>query len=893
MINFLSLNYLHILTASPPHRVTASISPFLDSLHILTASILILLLGYIGVPLWVWSLYFLILLAIFNPNIWVLVAFSTILLILNIPILRQKIITSPLMYGIKTLKILPKISDTERAAIEAGTVWVDGEFFSGKPNFQRINSEPYPQVTPELQSFLDNQVETVCQMVSDWEIYQRQDLPPEVWEYLKKERFLGMMIPQEYGGLGFSNFAYSAVMTKLASRSFTHVATVGVTNSLGPAKLLLRYGTPTQKNDYLPRLARGEEIPCFALTEATAGSDAASIQSEGVVFKGGDGKLYIRLHWKKRYITLGAIATLLGLAFRLQDPKNYLGKGKNIGITCALIPTNTPGVIMGRRHDPMGVPFYNSPTEGHDVVVSIDQIIGGVEQAGNGWKMLMQSLAAGRGISFPATCTGVAKLVTRVTSAHSVVRQQFGLSIGKFEGIEEPLARIGGLTYLMDAARIYTAAAVDKGEQPAVISAIAKYNLTELSRQIINDGMDIMGGAGICRGKRNLLANIYTATPISITVEGANILTRTMMIFGQGAIRCHPYVYAEIAALEEDKGKVDKDLQKSSLSPFPHLFSVSPATIAFDTAFWHHLGWMIRNTFRAIFLSISRGYLAVSPVTGATAKYYRKLAWASATFACLTDLAMFMFGGSLKRREKITGRFADILSWMYLGSATLRRFEAEGRKAEDLLFVDWAMQYAFAQIQQGFTGIFSNLSIQPERQQNPNKSSLSLSPRHLISASISLIIRSLGNILAWWWRMNPIGTMPSDTLGSQIAHIIQIPGQQRDRITAGIYIPVAVDESLGRLERAFNLLHQVEPILKKIKNASHEGKLPIQKPELLISAALHAGIIGEPEVELFCEAQFARNDAIQVDSFTLEEYMGNKGSIVAQNSQTKELTQIS
>ncbi|BAZ39339.1 acyl-coenzyme A dehydrogenase [Calothrix sp. NIES-4101] len=879
MINFLSLNYLHTLTASPLLRVSASI--------------LILLLGYIGVPLWVWSLYCLIVLAIFNPSIWVWVAFSTILLILNIPILRQKIITSPLMQSIKLLKILPKISDTERAAIEAGTVWVDGEFFSGKPNFQRINSEPYPQVTPELESFLDNQVETVCQMVSDWEIYQRKDLPPEVWEYLKKERFLGMMIPQEYGGLGFSNFAYSAVMTKLASRSFTHVATVGVTNSLGPAKLLLRYGTPTQKNYYLPRLARGEEIPCFALTEPTAGSDAASIKSEGVVFKGGDGKLYIRLHWKKRYITLGAIATLLGLAFRLQDPKNYLGKGKNIGITCALIPTNTPGVIMGRRHDPMGVPFYNSPTEGHDVVVSVEQIIGGVEQAGNGWKMLMQSLAAGRGISFPATCTGVAKLVTRVTSAHSVVRQQFGLSIGKFEGIEEPLARIGGLTYLMDAARIYTAAAVDKGEQPAVISAIAKYNLTELSRKIINDGMDIMGGAGICRGQRNLLANIYTATPISITVEGANILTRTMMIFGQGAIRCHPYVYTEIAALEEDMGTqghgdtgtVDKVSHKSFLS-------VSPAIVAFDTAFWHHLGWMIRNTFRAIFLSLSRGYLAVSPVTGATAKYYRKLEWASATFACLTDLAMFMFGGSLKRREKITGRFADILSWMYLGSATLRRFQAEGRKAEDLPLVDWAMQYAFAQIQQGFEGIFSNFSIQPEAQQNPNKSSLSLSPRHLISASISLIIHSLGNILAWWWRMNPIGTMPSDTLGSQVAHIIQIPGQQRDRITAGIYIPMAVDESLGRLERAFNLLHQVEPILKKIKNASHEGKLPIQKPELLISEALHAGIIGEQEVELFCEAQFARNDAIQVDSFTLEEYMGDKSSIATQNSQTKELTQI-
>lgn len=587
---------------------------------------------------------------------------------------------------------------------------------------------------------------------------------------------------------------------------------------------MLRYGTPEQKNYYLPRLARGEEIPCFALTEPTAGSDAASIKSEAVVFKGEDNKLYLRLNWKKRYITLGAIATLLGLAFKLKDPGNYLGQGKDVGITCALIPTNTPGVVMGRRHDPMGVPFYNSPTEGHDVMIPADQIIGGIEQAGNGWKMLMQSLAAGRGISFPATCTGVAKLVARVTGAHAIVRQQFGLSIGRFEGIEEPLSRIGGLTYLMEAARVYTCAAVDKGEQPAVISAIAKYNLTELSRKIINDGMDIMGGAGICRGPRNLLANIYTATPISITVEGANILTRTMMIFGQGAIRCHPYVYSEIAALNQ--GDVT----------------------AFDKAFWNHIGSMVRNGFRTVLLSISRGYLANSPVSVSTARYYRKLKWASASFAFLTDLALFSFGGTLKRREKLTGRFADILCWMYLGTATLRRFEAEGRFAEDLPFVHWAMQYAFAQIQQGFEGILCNLPVP-----------------------------IIGNLLAWWWRMNPIGTLPSDQLSSKVAHSLQIPGQQRNRLTAGIYIPDSAEEALGRLERAFLLSSQVEPILQIIKAASREGKLPQQRPEQLVSAAFKAKVISAKEVELLCEAEFARNDAIQVDSFTLEEYMqGNQ-----------------
>jgi acyl-CoA dehydrogenase len=795
----------------------------LDPVFVIPALIfLFLALGYIGVPLWLWSLYFVLVLSAWNPPIWVWLLFGVVAAILNLPILRRSLVTSLIVSAIKAFNLLPNISATEQAAIEAGTVWVDGEFFSGQPNFRRINSEPYPQVTPELQAFLDGPVEQVCRMVSDWEIYRRKDLPPEVWAYLRHEGFFGMMIPKEYGGLGFSNFAYSAVMMKLASRSFTHTATVGVTNSLGPAKLLLRYGTPAQKDYYLPRLAKGDEIPCFALTEPQAGSDAGSITSEGVVFQAEDGKLYLRLNFRKRYITLGAIATLIGLAFRLRDPENMLGKGEDVGITCALIPADTPGVVLGRRHDPMGVPFYNSPVEGHDVIISIDQVIGGVEQVGQGWKMLMQSLAAGRGISFPATCTGVAKLVARVTGAHATVRQQFGLPIGRFEGIEEPLARIGGLTYLMDAARAYTCGAVDRGEQPAVISAIAKYNLTELSRQIINDGMDILGGSGICRGPRNLLANIYIATPISITVEGANILTRTMMIFGQGAIRCHPYVFAEVIALKQ-----------SDVS-------------AFDRAFWHHVGFMMRNGCRALLLSLSRGYLARPPVTGATAKYYRKLEWAAATFAWLTDLVLFCFGGTLKRREKLTGRFADILSWMYLATATLRRFEAEGC-TEDLPFIRWAVEYALAQIQLGFEGIFSNLPI-------PILGSLFRKP------------------VTWWWRLNAIGSLPSDRLGSEIARNLQTPGQQRDRLTAGIYVPVDPNEALGRLENAFLLSSQAEPVFKTIKAASREGQLPSGKPEQLVTAAREAEIITLEEAELIRAAEIARNEAIQVDTFTLLEY---------------------
>ena len=812
-------------------------------------------LGYLGVPLWIWSLYAGAFLVVCQAPVWLWVVFGVTALIFNLPLLRQKLITSYIVKAIATLKLLPKISDTEREAIEAGKVWVEGEFFSGKPNFKRLRNEAYPllpdsspsqnsELSPnselripnseltKIRSFLDNQVETVCQMATDWEIHSRKDFPPEVWNYLREERFFGMMIPTEYGGLGFSNLAYSSVMSKLASRSFTHTATVGVTNSLGPAKLLLRYGTTAQKDYYLPKLASGEEIPCFALTEPNAGSDAGSIVSNGVVFRAANGKLYLRLNWEKRYITLATIATLMGLAFRLRDPDNLLGKGEDVGITCALIPTNTPGVTINRRHDPMGVPFFNSPTLGKDVVVPIEQIIGGVEQAGQGWKMLMQSLAAGRGISFPATCTGIAKFVTRVTGAYARVRQQFGLNIGRFQGVEEPLARIGGLTYIMEAARLYTVGAIDQGEQPAVVSAIAKYNFTELSRQIINDGMDIMGGAGICRGPRNLLANIYSATPIPITVEGSNILTRTMIVFGQGVIRSHPYVYQEITALEQADVK------------------------AFDLVFWHHLGSVTRNLFRTVLLSLSRARLASAPVSDATAKYYRKLAWASASFAFLTDLSLIIYGGTLKRQEKLTGRFADLLSWMYLATATLRRYEVEGSNAEDLTIVDWSMQYAFAQMQQSFIGILENISA------------------------------PFSKVVAAWWRLNPIGKMPGDELGGKVAKIMQTPGSQRDNLTQDIHLPSNSEEALGRLEQALLLTVNAEPVFHKIKAAIKEGKLPAGKPAMLVRDALEAEIISLDEVELVTQAEAARNETVQVDSFTLQEYQ--EGSLSEASANTLE-----
>ena len=575
-------------------------------------------------------------------------------------------------------------------------------------------AEDFPGLTVEEQKFLDGPTEELCNVVRDWDVFLRKDLPPEAWEVMKKHRFFGMIIPEEYGGLGFSASANSAIVGKVSATNTVLGITVMVPNSLGPAELLIHYGTKAQKDYYLPRLARHEDIPAFALTESNAGSDAGAIQSTGVVFRGEDGQLYLRLNWEKRYITLVSVATVLGLAFKMTDPENLLGKGTDLGITCALIKTDTPGVEASRRHDPMGIPFHNGPTIGRDVVVPLEEaVIGGIDGAGKGWGMLMESLAAGRGISLPAVSTFSSKMVARVAGAHAVVRKQFGLSIGKFEGIEEPLARIGAFTYIMDAARRYTNGILNKGGKPAVVTAIMKYNTTELFRKVVIDGMDILGGNAISRGPRNALAHAYINTPIGITVEGANILTRTLMIFGQGAIRSHPFVLKEINALR------DRDVR------------------AFDASFWGHVGMVVRNFFRLIGLTITRGRLASAPVGGPTSKYFRKLAWVSAKFSFWADLSMFSLGGDLKRKEKLTGRFADIFSWMFRAVATLRRFEADGRPPEDLPLVRWSMSYALSEIQASFEQIYANLEI-------PGLTWLMRGPLGLFS------------------RMNPISSRPDD-----------------------------------------------------------------------------------------------------------------------------------
>nr|BFD67064.1 acyl-CoA dehydrogenase [Bdellovibrio sp. HAGR004] len=802
---------------------------FLESytgLWVLGSVVLLLFVGFFSSPLIVWAIALAAILAGFGAPVWLLAVYAVLAIIFLITPLRAALITSGLLAFMKKMQFLPKISDTEKAALDAGAVWIEKDLFSGNPNFDNLLKEAYPQLTAEEQAFMDGPVNRLCAVLDHWKIHKDKDIPKEAWDIIKKEKFLGMIIPKEYGGLGFSALAHSEVIMKISSRSLSTAITVMVPNSLGPAELLAHYGTEEQKNRYLPRLATGEEIPCFGLTEPTAGSDAGSITSTGVLFKGPDGKLQIKLNWNKRWITLAAISTTIGLAFRLRDPENLLGKGEDVGITTGLIPANTPGVVLGRRHDPLGIPFYNCPTQGKDVIVDAEEtIIGGIANAGKGWLMLMECLAAGRGISLPAQATGGAKLAARVVSAHSLVRRQFGMSIGRFEGVEEPLARIGAAAYQLEAMRRYCLGAIDKGIKPGVITAMQKYYATEMGRQVINDAMDIMGGAGISMGPRNVLAEIYIATPIGITVEGANILTRTLMIFGQGALRAHPFAYAEVKTAEAG------DLK------------------GFDKAFWGHIGHVVRNTCRAILLSCSRGFLASTPDVHPQMKVYtRRLAWTSATFALLSDVAMGVLGGQLKAKQKITGRFADILANMYMATALIRRFEAEGRREEDLAFAHYNLKRCMANIQAGFDGIFDNLKIPGLRW-------------------------FFKGWIGAWSRINSIGSQASDGWSHGIASAMLKEGGIRERLSDGIYLPTDRNEALGRLEHAFAVVNKSEAAEKKVKKAIREGVLPKKKVHLLLDEAREKNVITQDELKLIQESDAVRYDAILVDDFSQEEYM--------------------
>jgi acyl-CoA dehydrogenase len=783
-----------------------------------------LALGFFSAPLAAWAAAYGVLLLWIGASTVLWSVYAGLVVLFCVVPVRRTLLSRPLMGWMRAAGILPKISRTEQEALEAGTVWIEGEFFGGKPDLDRLLNIPTPELNNDEKDFLDGPVAELCAMVDDWEVFQHRDLPPEAWKALAEHRFFGMIIPKKYGGLELSASAVSAVIGKLSSRSIPLGITAMVPNSLGPAELLLHYGTDEQKDRYLPRLAEGKDIPCFALTEPSAGSDAGSMKARGVVYRAENGELMLRLNWRKRYITLASIASLIGLAFKLEDPDMLLGGDPHPGITCALIPAETPGVVRGRQHDPLGVPFYNCPFEGHNVEVSIDAIIGGPKRAGQGWRMLMEQLAAGRGIMLPATSAAGSKMLARVTGSYATVRKQFGLNIGKFEGIAEPLARIGGSAYTLESARRIMSGALDGGAKPAVASAIAKYYFTEGFRDNINDAMDILGGAGISCGPRNLLAHAYFAAPISITVEGANILTRTLMIFGQGAIRCHPFAYREISALQNG------DL------------------VEFDESFWGHVGHVIRNMSRSLVLTATRGYLASCPVDGPSRRYLQKLSWASATFAFYADVAMGAYGGDLKRKEILTGRFSDALSWMFLASATVHRFEADGRPKEDLALFRHSMDTAMAHIQTAFEGIFANFD----------------------APFIGAAVRGPVQL---WARLNTIGRGPTDADVNNVAKLMQVPGVQRDRLFDLVYLPTDPEEAGAKLETAFLACVQADQIVVKIRKAIRKRLLPKGRPVAMLDAAVRAGIIRLDEADEVRAAEKLRDDAIQVDGFGTREYL--------------------
>ncbi len=790
-----------------------------------------LVLAYVQAPVGAWTVAGAVLAAYLSIAAgfgetanWVLGALVLVTaLAANVKPIRRRLLSDPVLAIYR--RILPDMSQTEKEAIDAGTVWWDADLFSGRPGWDKLLATPEPRLTAEEQSFLDGPCEEVCAMVNDWEVtHERQDLPPRVWQYIKDKGFLGMIIPKKYGGLGFSALAHSAVVMKLSTRSNALAVTVMVPNSLGPAELLLHYGTEAQKDHYLPRLARGLEVPCFALTSPEAGSDAASIPDYGVVCKGtwqGKEVLGMRVTWDKRYITLGPVSTLLGLAFRLYDPEGLLGSKDDLGITCALVPTSTPGVEIGRRHLPLNAVFQNGPTRGEEVFMPIDWIIGGRDYAGKGWMMLMNCLAAGRSISLPASSVGGAKALARYTGAYARVRSQFRTPIGKLEGVEEALGRIAANAYMMDAVRVMTAGAVDAGEKPSVISAIAKYHMTERARECVNDAMDIHGGKGICLGPNNYVGRGYQVVPVGITVEGANILTRSLIIFGQGAIRCHPYVLREMRAAKDLRG--------------------TEASREFDRAFNAHIGHVLSNGVRAFVHGLTGARLAAAPRAAAAElrRYYQRVGQLSAAFAFLADMSMLAMGGALKRKEKISARLGDVLSMMYLISATLKRYEDQGRQREDLPLVHGSVRDALWQAQQAIDAIYTNFPVQ---------------------------------WLRGWLRfvVFPIGTPfrpPKDRHNHRCAKLVLEPGAARDRLTAGMYVGKGEQDVTGALEAAFLATIACEPIERKLREAVKDGRLAPRSGVDTAAAATDKGILTAEELALWQRKESLRKHVIRVDDF--------------------------
>jgi acyl-CoA dehydrogenase len=748
--------------------------------------------------------------------------FLLIFLPLNITSLRYKLFSKRALFIYR--KVMPSMSRTEKEALAAGTVGWEGDLFCGNPDWKKLLAYPKPSLTEDEKNFIEGPVEKLCGMLNDWDItYIRKDLPPEVWQFLKDNGFFGLIVPKKFGGKEFSAFAHSQILTKIYSVSATAATTVAVPNSLGPAELLLHYGTTEQQNYYLPRLARGEEIPCFALTGPEAGSDAGAMTDKGYVCWGefeGKKTLGIRLSWNKRYITLAPVATVIGLAFKLYDPEHLIGKQENLGITCVLIPRNTPGITIGRRHLPANTVFQNGPIQGKDVFIPVDWIIGGEKMAGQGWRMLMECLAAGRAISLPASSIGSAKALCYGTGAYAHVRRQFNVPIDHFEGIEEVLAKMTGYTYAMDATRTFTSCVIDTGEKPAVASAITKYHVTEMGRQVTIGGMDIHGGKAVCLGPQNYVSPFYQAAPIAITVEGANILTRSLIIFGQGAMRCHPYIFAELKAAQ------NKD-DNQSLKEF-------------DKALMGHMSFTFSNFVRSLLLGLTSARIVKSP-RGKTRRYFQHLTRFSSNFALLADMSLIVLGGSLKRKESISARLGDILSYLYITSAVLKHYFDQGKQAEDLPIVRWIVETNFHAIQQKMSEVIKNFPSRP----------------------MAFILKCF---------LFPFGrrfVAPHDKLGQKVAELITTTSASRDRLTDMTYTTNTPGNMLSILQDALVKTLNAEPIEKIIKTAKQTTDLTGDNLVELAQSALNKKIITAEQLNIILQADDARKKAIAVDDFAI------------------------
>jgi acyl-CoA dehydrogenase len=756
--------------------------------------------------------------------------FAAIAIPLNFKPWRQQLISAPFLKQFR--RMLPRMSETEQVALDAGTVGWEGELFAGRPDWQILKNQPHLGLTVEEQAFVDGPAEELCDMLNQWEITHKDaDLDSKTWEFIKRNRFFGMIIPKEYGGLGFSAMAHRAVLQKVSSISAVAGSHVAVPNSLGPGELLLQYGTEEQKNYYLPRLARGEDVPCFGLTGPTAGSDATSIPDYGIVCKDkykGKEVLGMRLNFDKRYITLAPVATLVGLAFRLYDPDGLLGEQEDLGISLALVPHDTKGLDIGKRHLPMNVPFQNGPIRGKDVFVPLDTLIGGTEMIGQGWRMLVECLSVGRAISLPSSSTGGVKMGALVTGAYARIRKQFNMPIGRFEGIEAALARIAGNAYATSALSRMTATAVDLGEKPAVPSAIAKYHATEMGREVITDAMDIHGGKGVVLGPRNYLGRGWQGMPVWITVEGANILTRNLMIFGQGAIRCHPYALKEMEAanIENAEDRID----------------------CFDELLFAHIGYTIRNAVRSLVLGLSFGKFAAVPHDRKTAKYYQKLSRYSAALAFISDISMLTLGGKLKQKEHISARLGDVLSHLYICSAMLKRYESQGRPAADQAILAWAFHNSIYKIQLALRLVVDNF------------------PNRYVRMFLRFVVFPFGR------RERASG----DRLTHKVAQLLLTPSDTRDRLTDGIYKSARSGHPIGLMEEALPQVIQAEPLERKLLKAlKHEEIKGITWDEQL-QDAIAKSVISVTEADILAHVRELVMEIIAVDEFETGELQAGR-----------------